>query len=642
MMPPPNALLVAIFALTLCIGGVSTDALAGKRRGPPDIVEDARAFATTDRSKAIELLETAIADGPSSRDLSAIQVEAGEHRRLAGDIDPARAWFDQVLGHNKRGAEREAALLGVTLIDAAGGINRKQVRVLSDVSDKDALPTQNADRYMLLAADAATRGESGRVSANSRRALTWAVHDAEVLTRIEATIAALAAGDPPPEVGDPPASGPTGAASSFVLDKAEAAWAAGDRDQAVQLATKASRSSDPAVSAQAKAMVLALNGREDPNRIVVLLPLEGKYGAVGKQVRGALEYGYGSTPRRLDFIDTGGTSDGAVAALERAASEGAIAVVGALLSDETDAMAAAADRLNIPLISLSQSLEVPTDYRWVLQGMFTRADQVKALLDFAVNERGFKSFAVFNPDNDFGTHAAELFTAGAEARGAVIKTRATYLAGEDNLLPYAKELGERQGNLRALRAQAEERGGNPDTVVIPPIINFEALFLPESASRTPLACAALAYEEFPMGDFQPTRDSPKVPLLGLATWNTQNLVTQGNEYTRNSLFPDAFSSSAAGDADPFVVAYRGSTGRNPTALEAATVDVGKLLAAAARSDAQTRPGFRGALLAAEAPDAVTGATQFNPQTRRAVRTMRILTITRQTVEEVGEISLDGT
>ena len=73
-----------------------------------------------------------------------------------------------------------------------------------------------------------------------------------------------------------------------------------------------------------------------------------------------------------------------------------------------------------------------------------------------------------------------------------------------------------------------------------------------------------------------------------------------------------FSAPVAGDANPFVVAYRERTSRTPSALEAATVDAGKLLASAARADADTRAEFREALLAATAPDAITGATGFKP------------------------------
>jgi hypothetical protein len=207
-------------------------------------------------------------------------------------------------------------------------------------------------------------------------------------------------------------------------------------------------------------------------------------------------------------------------------------------------------------------------------------------------------------------------------------------------LAFARKLGVRKGSLAQLRREAEANGGNPDTVVVPPEIDFDALFLPESASKTPLAAAALAYEEFPMGDFRPKRDSPTVPLIGLSSWNTAQLIATGNEYTRHSLFPDVFSSAA--ETDPaFTEAYRSQTGRTPSSLEAAAVDVGKLVAAAARSRADNRATFLDALMNAELTDTVTGATGVDPETHGLDREMHILTITREALETVATVDLDG-
>ena len=59
--------------------------------------------------------------------------------------------------------------------------------------------------------------------------------------------------------------------------------------------------------------------------------------------------------------------------------------------------------------------------------------------------------------------------------------------------------------------------------------------------RVPLACAALAYEEFPMGDFQPIPDNPAIPLLGLSGWNQAKLTQSGGPYVRGSRFVDIYA-----------------------------------------------------------------------------------------------------
>ncbi|MCB9697897.1 MAG: penicillin-binding protein activator [Alphaproteobacteria bacterium] len=612
---------IAAVALLL---GTSANALAGKKRVTPDVVEDALAYATTDRDRAIELLQQTLDQRPD--DL--VELHLAEQLRLAGRADDAHEHFTALADHARSPADRSAAELGLALLDAESGHRPRALPVLESSDEKAALATQNADRYLQLAIRAANQQDPKAVGSASKKALAYAKEDPEVLARVQETLSAMAEGRPPPTVADNGNGDP--------LERAEKAYLEGDLEAARKHAEKVASGSDEAAE-QARGLLRALDGAAvNPRHVTVLLPLSGKYEVVGGQVRDALLFGYGTAPVELDVVDSGGTAESAVAALEKAVLEdGAIAVVGALLTDETDAVVAAAEELHVPLISLSQSYE--DSGTWTFQAMYTRADQIDALLTYVSKEQDMTAFAMFSPDNAFGQHAAELFTAGVAERGLQITTQATYSPDETSLISYAKKLGRRTGSLAELKRKVAEQGGNPDTVVLPPVVDFQGIFLPESANRTPVAAAALAYEEFPMGTYVPQGPNKEVRLLGLSTWNTVSLVTQGNEYTRNSLFPDVFSATVAGESDPFVVAYRGATSRTPSSLEAAVVDAGKLLAAAARTNPDHRGAMRRALLEARVSDSVTGADGFDPETLHAHRQMRILTITRDTLEQVGTV-----
>ncbi|MBX2799121.1 MAG: penicillin-binding protein activator [Myxococcales bacterium] len=631
-----TALCTVIMAALVSL--VPADGHAKRRKGPPDVVQNALATAPSDRASAISMLEASLAGRKPGAESLEIMLHAGEQRRLNGDTEEARTWFAKVLEADATSEFAQSARLGQSLIKAANGqMGRRVMNTLNDASASDVLDTQNADRYLFLAMDAAAKDQSGKVSSYAKKSLQWAQSDRDLLQRIQSTLDTLAE-TPPDEVDPTLAEGPGGP-----LEKAIEAYIAGDFSSARRLAEKASKDNDPLMSERATGMLQTLDAapvRRD--LITVLLPLSDRYEAVGNNIREALSYGYGRGAARLQFVDSGSTAETAVAAMERAVlTDGAIAVVGPLLTDETEAVVQAAERLAVPLLSLSQAFETPEEGVWGFQAMYTRGDQVTALLDWAMGSMGMTDFAVFSPDNDFGHNAVDLFKAGVEERQGNIAAHGTYSAEEQNLLPFASEFGEREGDLDALRERARRNGGNPDTVVVPPVVNFQGLFLPENARRTPLACAALAYNEFPMGTFQPKRDSPEIPLLGLSTWNTKELVSTGNEYTRNSLFPDVFSSTVAGDDDPFVLAYQAATGRSPSALEAATVDAGRLLAAAVASNPGHRGAFRQALLEANVAESVTGASGFDPETLRAKRNMMILTITRSTLERVGEVPLYG-
>ncbi|MEN0065050.1 MAG: penicillin-binding protein activator [Myxococcota bacterium] len=642
-------------ALALLLGTVETPSHAKRRKGPPEVVESALSYAATDRQRSIQLLENALAGRRPDKDTPTIMLHAGEQRRLIGNWSEAKAWFNRSLGLEPNGVSAPAARLGIALAELnAGATSQAAMSVLSNVDEKAALDTQNADRYLYLAVDAAQRGKKGLVGTYSRKSGLYAQADPQVLARIQSTLQNL---EEVPKEDIKPETVVEGPGGPY--EKAVQAFISGDVQSARRFAQKATNDDDPLIVERANGMLAAMDGAPvRPDLITVLLPLSGRYKAVGRNVQEALEWGAG--PLRLQVVDSGGTAETAVEALERAVLEqGTIAVVGPLLSDETEAVVAAAERLHVPLLSLSQSYE-PEGARFAFQGMYTRTDQVQALLDFTMGQLGMTAFGMFSPDTDYGNDAVMAFEQGVLERGGTIRAKGQYSLeeppSEDELeegeepppsrkpMAVAPDFGTRVGGpeeLQRLKSIAAATGGNPNTVLLPPLVDFHAIFIPESARHTPLATAALAYQEFPMGSFQPVKDGPKIPLLGLSFWNTEALISRGGRYNFGCLFPDVFSAAIRPSDDPVITEFKGAYGRTPTALEIAISDAGRLLAAAAQSRPADRGAFRTALLEASSPNALTGATGFDPETLRAKRNLQMLTFTRSEVAQVGDVPLHG-
>ena len=153
---------LATLATLGLLATLAAPAEAAKRRPPPSVVEDALAFAESDRAKAIQLLEAAI-DDVGSRDVDVVTVHLAEQQRLAGNHDAAHELFTSVFQRTRKGADHEAARLGASLVQAANNLDAAVVDVLEDVNDKDALATQNADRYLALALYAAKHGGRNQV-----------------------------------------------------------------------------------------------------------------------------------------------------------------------------------------------------------------------------------------------------------------------------------------------------------------------------------------------------------------------------------------------------------------------------------------------------------------------------------------------
>ena len=161
--------MIRLFSSFLLSLALALPAHAGKRLPLPDVVEDASAYATTDREKAARLLEDAVNNAEEMRvaDRPAVWLHAGEQRRLLGDTDKSHKWFSEAEGRGD-GSVRVAARLGLALLDAVDGLDSRVTGLLLEASDKEVLATQNADRYLLLARYAHRQNDSRKVREYSR------------------------------------------------------------------------------------------------------------------------------------------------------------------------------------------------------------------------------------------------------------------------------------------------------------------------------------------------------------------------------------------------------------------------------------------------------------------------------------------
>ena len=81
----------------------------------PSIVTQARALSVSDRMEAIVLLEDYLAQGKDKQLMAVVALEAGEQRRLNGDLEAARAHFQSVTKRWPEHPAKDAALLGSAL-----------------------------------------------------------------------------------------------------------------------------------------------------------------------------------------------------------------------------------------------------------------------------------------------------------------------------------------------------------------------------------------------------------------------------------------------------------------------------------------------------------------------------------------------
>ncbi|MEN9787587.1 MAG: hypothetical protein RLZZ299_2851 [Pseudomonadota bacterium] len=446
-----------------------------------------------------------------------------------------------------------------------------------------------------------------------------------------ATLVALAHAAPTVPVRTVPSPTPAAAASSedVALARMRDAVSRADWDEAARLATAfpaAFPASPNLREAAYTARRAAARVVPDMRKLLVLLPLTGEMAVPAGRLRDAIRMA-AEPGLSVEVVDTHGDPAACVAALESGVLDGgASLVLGPLRKEEAATCAPAAQALRVPMITLTSSAEGLAAGDHVFRGYPSVEQQIAALLDAAMQVHGLRRFAVVHPQTAYGESAATLFESAVRARGGEIAIRLGYASGQKDYLAVARQLGRkdfqgRASELRAIKKAITKEGGNAEKATLPPVVDYEGLFVPDGYQPTALLAAALAFEEFPIGAFVPRRGERPVRLLGLAAWNNEDFVRRGAAYVRDSMFVDAFLASSA---DPtvldFVDAWRARGVGEPTMMDAVGYDLGRL----ARVVADGGGGLAG-LRAARLLASVSGLEGFG-EDRQALRHYRVLTI----------------
>lgn len=604
----------------------------------PSVVDEA--VGMRNRTAGAQLLDDAARDA-SGTERAWLQLYAAELHRLAGDAD-ARAAFAAIVEQDPDSPAREPAQLGLAVIDAQAAPSGNTLAALGLFSDKNVPDTLNADRYLLLARARAEAGDADAARSFGAKAEKYAADHKDVSRRVAKGLATL---DAPTE---PAAT--KGPADLQAIERVRAAIAAGDLAKAGELgAAFAKDFPDSPFAAEAGWAQRRADGgaRPDPLLVAVLLPSSGTYAIPAQSLRTAFELGneHAGSPVRLAFFDTAGSPDQCVKVLEQAViRQGASVVLGPLLKDEAAKCAPAAQAMHVPMITLTSSEEVLAAGDQVYRAFPSTEQLVDALVDEAYDVRGLKRYAILAPTTPFGENVTRVFTAAVTSRGGTVNATVTYDPNAKDFRAPAKVLGKkdykaRAGEFSRLRSEAERKRQDPDKVVLPPLIDYDAIFIPDSYQRVALIASALAFEEFPVGRFRAHAEDTPLPLLGLNAWNNDELARRGGNYVLDSIFVDAFDPHGTdAPTNRFVDAWRDRSQADPTVVEAAAYDTIRLVGAACALGGD----HAAALAKVELPDPVSGAVKFG-EDRQVVRKWELLTVTKEGIRPLSapEAAPDG-
>jgi len=407
-----------------------------------------------------------------------------------------------------------------------------------------------------------------------------------------------------------------------------------------------------------------------PNVIGVAVPLSGPYKRWGDAILQGIGIALEGSSAKLAVRDTRGEPDGAAAALEALAlEEGAIAVVGGVTNAEAERAAATAEELQLPFISLSKQEGLTEAGPHVFQNMLTASAQARALAEFAVARRGMKRFAILFPSVSYGVELANAFWDEVEARGGEIRGAETYAADRTTFTPLVKNMVgklflDERTDWHEQQRQIAEKEKDPfrrrkalekAREKLPPITDFDAIFIPDFASNVRLIAPSLAVEDVVTQTCEPEAvakirkttgrpDLAPVQLLGANGWNDPSLFDMApggpGRHVRCAVLVDGFfAGSSRPETKRFVEAYgKKYPGQTPTILEASAHDATRMARQIIETRVATRAAFRTALATLRGFHGATGDIAMGPR-RTPEKELFFLTVDANGLREMKKEEL---
>ena len=413
-------------------------------------------------------------------------------------------------------------------------------------------------------------------------------------------------------------------------------------------------------------MILSLEetSRFTPFTVGCLLPLSGPYAVFGQRALNGIELALNRAGEMADglpftIIVKDSRSDAGVtaAAIEQLDRQ----KVGIILGPMSAAQAAGryAQTRGIPIVVFTQREAVPDIGSYVFRNFITPQMQVRSLVTFAVENLSARRFAILYPDEKYGWRYMNLFWDQVLENGGTVNAVEAYdPSGTDFAEPIKKITGlfyEIPADLKQqsepsplpvnLTFMADEYLLDPIAAIDPvarvcgvpldrevlddlgrrnaaredrwdPIVDFDAVFIPDAPKKAGLVIPQLAYYDI--------RD---VYLLGTNLWNSKTLLEMSGEYMKNTLIADAFFAESSSEAvQTFVSDFQEVFGRVPGVIEALAYDSAMMVFRTMRQTAtDSRRELKQALLQMEPFQGITGPTRFQPngEAEKALQMIRI-------------------
>ncbi len=312
-----------------------------------------------------------------------------------------------------------------------------------------------------------------------------------------------------------------------------------------------------------------------------ILPLSGKFEPYGKQALRGIKLAerlflsnLRSSPLKLIVEDSKGNSKVGKQAVKKLAKEGVVAILGPLGGSEVLATAEKAQKLDIPIMTLTQRDRITQIGDFVFRNFLTPNAQIETLATYVTQSLGLMNFAILYPNNSYGHKFKTLFQNAVVKNGGIVVVAECYSSHETDF-----------------RETIQRLSNTP----------FEAVFIPDDYQKIAIIAPQFTY-----------CDVMDIRFLGTNLWNAQRLVDMAGEHLQGAIFVDGFFKDApSATVQHFVENFYLTFWEEPKFLEAQAYDAMCILIMLLRNGAiSSRKDLRDALYEVRNFDGVTGTTSF--------------------------------
>ena len=387
------------------------------------------------------------------------------------------------------------------------------------------------------------------------------------------------------------------------------------------------------------------------NTVGVLLPLSGPYKKFGYRALKGIELALDqfssqgdNPPINISVKDTGADPDKTIMALEEFYQEQVAAILGPIVTSEVAARKS--QRMGIPIMTLTQKENVPEIGDKVFRNFITPQMQVQALTSFMIETLGLYRFAILYPNENYGLTFMNLFWDKLiESGGQVVGVETYEPKQTDFSEPIKKLVGlhyeipedlkiedefdeddedwnqpitseDIDDDITAEESDREAEEEEDEEEEPEPIVDFDAIFIPDSPGLAGLIVPQLAYF-----------DIKDVYLLGTNLWHSDSLIKIAGQYVQGAVMPDGFFAESTSPAvQNFVKKFEETYQEKPDFIEAVVFDSARILFhAVSRPHIRYRNEIRDELHNLINFPGITGFTRFdeNGEVQKKLHLLRI-------------------